>query len=112
MKANSVSLLPEFRSTATIGVREITVLESSRSDLAIRQGPWKLVFLADGAKELYNFEADLSETKGLAAAQPEVVARLSRLMQRTVDNRHSTPGAPKRTPSLFRCRADANKPSP
>ncbi len=34
MKANSVSLLSELRSTATVGVREATVLESSRGDLA------------------------------------------------------------------------------
>jgi len=93
---DSVSLLPEFRGTATVGVREATVHQSSRGDLAIRQGPWKLVFLADGAKELYNLETDLSETKDLAATRPEVVARMSALMQGYIDNGRSTPGAPQK----------------
>lgn len=93
---DSVSLLPELRGTAGVGVHEATVHQSSRGDLAIRQGPWKLVFLADGAKELYNLETDLSETKDLAAARPEVVVRLSALMQRYIDNGRSTPGAPQK----------------
>ena len=93
---DSVSLIPELRGTAGVGVREATVHQSSRGDLAIRQGPWKLVFLADGAKELYNLETDLSETKDLAATRPEVVARMSALMQGYIDNGRSTPGAPQK----------------
>ena len=52
--------------------------------------------MADGAKELYNLETDLSETKDLAAARPEVVNSLSGLMQRYIDNGRSTPGAPQK----------------
>ena len=50
-------------------------------DLAIRQGPWKLIFLKNGGRELYNLQNDLSETRDQAAAQPDVVQRLTKLMQ-------------------------------
>ena len=62
-------------------------------DLAIRQGPWKLIFKKDGSRELYNLESDLSETKDVLAANPEVVAKLTALMQRYISEGRSTPGA-------------------
>ena len=43
----------------------------------IRKGPWKLIETFDPVGvELYNLEADLSETTNLAAEQPELVAEL------------------------------------
>ena len=61
---DSVSILPDLLGTATGPVREATVHQSARGDRAIRQGPWKLVFLANGrARELYNLQDDLGETK-------------------------------------------------
>ena len=93
---DSVSLLREILGTAKEGVREATVHQSAHGDLAIRQGPWKLVFMANGGKELYNLETDLSETKNVAAAQSQVAANLTGLMQRYIDNGRSTPGTPQK----------------
>jgi len=89
---DSVSILPELLGTAVTGVREATVHQSSQGDLAIRQGPWKLVFMVNGTKELYNLASDLSETRNVADAQPQVVTYLTALMQHYIDNGRSTPG--------------------
>ncbi len=89
---DSVSLLPELLGTTTSGTREATVHQSSAGDLAIRQGPWKLIFKKDGGRELYHLETDLSETKDVLAANAEVVANLTTLMQRSIAEGRSTPG--------------------
>lgn len=93
---DSVSILPDLLGTATGPIREATIHQSPHGDLAIRQGPWKLVFLAGGRKELYNLKNDIGETLDLAAAQPEVVARLTTLMRRYIDTGRSTPGKPQK----------------
>jgi len=90
---DSVSLLPELLGTTTSGTREATVHQSSAGALAIRQGPWKLIFHKDGKRELFNLQTDLSEKKDVLAANPEVVAKLTALMQRYIDNGRSTAGA-------------------
>lgn len=89
---DSVSLLPELLGTSTNGVREATIHQSSSGDLAIRQGPWKMIFLKNGERELYNLDADLSETTDVLAANAEVATRLTALMQRCIDAGRSTPG--------------------
>ena len=43
---------------------------------AVREGRWKLVAAHRGPWELYDMEADRTETADLAAAQPERAARL------------------------------------
>ena len=91
---DSVNLLPELLGASKEGVHEATVHQSSHGDLAIRKGPWKLIFKADGTKELYNIETDLSESKDLTATQPQLVSDLTVLMQRYIDTGRSTPGAP------------------
>ena len=46
-------------------------------NLAIREGPWKLLLNADGTgAELYDLAADPTETKNLAAEKPEEAQRL------------------------------------
>jgi uncharacterized sulfatase len=48
-------------------------------DLSVRQDDWKLLCDYDGSNPLlYNLAADAGETKDLAAAQPEVVNRLTK----------------------------------
>jgi len=48
--------------------------------IAVRDGPWKLLTNRDGGQvELYDIPSDPAETTNLAAAHPEVVARLTRL---------------------------------
>ena len=90
---DSVSILPDLLGTAKGPVREAIIHQSYHGDLAIRQGPWKLIFLKDGGRELYNLQTDLSETKNVAEANPEVVERLTALMKKYIAEGRSTPGA-------------------
>ena len=89
---DSRSLLPDFLGTAGKGISEATVHQSARSDLAIRQGPWKLVFLASNKRELYNLQDDLSETKDVSAANPDIVKKMTVLMKSYIADGRSTPG--------------------
>jgi hypothetical protein len=61
-------------------------------DFAIRQGGWKLIFFKNGRRELYHLPSDLSETKDVTAENPEIVTRLTKLMQDYLDRGRSTPG--------------------
>ena len=89
---DSVSFLPALLGTTDVATREATVHQSFGRDLAIRQGPWKAVFLANGTRELYNLADDVGETRNLAATNPDVMARLTALFQRYIDEGRSTPG--------------------
>ena len=89
---DSVSLIPELLGTAKNGTREATVHQSSAGDLAIRQGPWKMIFLKSGKRELYNLQTDLSETKDVLAANDEVASKLTTLMQGYIATGRSTLG--------------------
>lgn len=89
---DSVSILPDLLGTAKGPVREATVHQSLRRDLAIRQGPWKLIFLSKGGRELYNLQTDLGETNNVADAHPETVKELTALLQQYIANGRSTPG--------------------
>ena len=93
---DSVSILPDLLGTAKGPVREATIHQAPNRDLAIRQGPWKLIFLANGGRELYNLQTDLSETNNVAEATPEVVERLTVLMRRYITEGRSTTGAPQK----------------
>lgn len=96
---DSVSILPLLLGTSTETRREATIHQSPKRDLAIRQGPWKLVFTAKGTRELYHLESDLGETKDLAASNPETVERLATLMRKQIADGRSTPGAPQKNDS-------------
>lgn len=93
---DSVSILPDLLGTAKGPVREATIHQSPHGDLAIRQGPWKLIFLKGGERELYNLQTDLSEKQNVAEANPDVVEYLTVLMRRYIDNGRSTIGAPQK----------------
>jgi arylsulfatase A-like enzyme len=96
---DSVSILPVLLGTAKTSPREATIHQSPKRDLALRQGPWKLVFTANGKRELYDLKSDLGETKDLAATHPEVVERLAALMRKQIADGRSTPGAPQKNES-------------
>jgi uncharacterized sulfatase len=50
-------------------------------DLAVREGDWKLLCEYDGSKpQLYHLRQDPGESRNLAEAEPERVARLTRLL--------------------------------
>ncbi len=90
---DSFSILPDLLGTAKGPVREFTLHQSLNGDLAIRQGTWKLIFLKNGNRELYNLQEDLGETKNVAEANAEVVERLTTLMKKTIADGRSTAGA-------------------
>ena len=76
---------------------------------AIRQGKWKLA-LCHGSggwsppwpgrfdinelppEQLYDLESDIGESRNVASRFPEIVARLTDLLERYVENGRSTPG--------------------
>jgi arylsulfatase A len=89
---DSVSQLAELLGTAKAAAREATVHQSAAGDVAIRRGPWKLVFLKDGKRELFNLADDLSEKKDVLSDNTEAAETLTKLMQSYIDNGRSTPG--------------------
>ncbi|MSR65856.1 MAG: arylsulfatase [Pedosphaera sp.] len=93
---DSFSILPDLLGTAKAPVREATVHQSMAGDLAIRQGPWKLIFKKNGVRELYNLAEDLSETNDVLADHTDIAERLAKLMQSYITNGRSTPGAPQK----------------
>lgn len=109
---DSFSILPDLLGTATGPVREATVHQSHTGDLAIRQGPWKLVFLKTGKKELYNLKDDIGETRDLAGTNADVVERLTKLMRQYVTNGRSTPGEAQKNAVEIKLGVPAKKPKP
>ena len=76
---------------------EAVVHQAANGELAIRQGNWKLLFLAeqkakDGKVALYELATDLGETKDVHADQADVVKRLTSLMEKYIVEGRSTPG--------------------
>ncbi len=90
---DSVSLVPELLGTTNSGKREATLHQSAGGDLAIRQGPWKLIFFKSGKQELYNLQSDLSETKNVLTANAELAAQMTKLAQAYIADGRSTAGA-------------------
>lgn len=91
---DSVSILPLLLGTGNGPVREATVHQSGSADraIAIRQGKWKLICWKDGSKGLLDMHAALNEQKEQASDNPQVVASMTALLQRYIDNGRSTPG--------------------
>lgn len=105
---DSVNLLPDLLGTAREPLREATVHHSINGSFAIRQGPWKLALCRDsggwsdpkpGSSEakklpevqLYNLNDDPAEQRNMQAEKPEIVGRLTRLLERYVDEGRSVP---------------------
>jgi len=108
---DSVSLLPALLGTATVPLREAVVHHSIAGHFALRQGQWKmeLCYGSGGWStpkepaarkqglpkvQLYDMTQDISERKNLQAEQPDVVARLTKLLEKYVADGRSTPGSP------------------
>jgi arylsulfatase A len=106
---DSVSFLPTLEGRASGPMREALVHHSINGSFAIRQGWWKLALCADSggwsdprpgspaakgliAPQLYDLSTDLTETNNLAGTHPEVVERLTRLLEKYVADGRSTPG--------------------
>jgi arylsulfatase A-like enzyme len=106
---DSVSLLPALLGKARESARATVVHHSVNGSFALREGRWKLELCPDsggwspprpGSKEaaklplvqLYDMTADVGEKNNVQAEHPEVVTRLTRLLERYVAEGRSTPG--------------------
>ncbi len=106
---DSVSILPDLLGTASTPVREALVHQSGDGNLAIRQGKWKLEFCPGSGgwsapknaparkqglpeMQLYDTTEDVAEQRNVQAEHPEIVQRLTQLLQKYIDDGRSTPG--------------------
>ena len=106
---DSVSMLPAMFGKDAAPLREAVVHHSISGMFSIRQGPWKLELCAgsggwgkpgdadakrQGSPEvqLYDLSVDIAEAKNVQAEHPEIVARLTRLLEGYVANGRSTLG--------------------
>lgn len=109
-------------------IREATVHLAGDGSLSIRQGQWKLALCPGSGGgslppetamrlglpmvQLYDLEQDLGEENNLQAEHPDVVYRLTRLLESYVEKGRSTPGAAQentRDPDLWASMAIRNE---
>jgi arylsulfatase A len=110
---DSVSILPALRGASHKPLREAVVHHSINGRFAIRQGRWKLALCPGSGGwseptdtqaaaqklppvQLYDMHADPRERTNLQDRHPEEVRRLTRLIERYVENGRSTPGPSQR----------------
>jgi arylsulfatase A len=114
---DSVNLLPILRAEEATGpVRDYTLHQTIRLDLAIRRGPWKYLAhrgsggndyrvppldawalatdLPNAPGQLYNLDTDPGETKNLYDQQPELVKELRSRLEAARQNGRSTDDRP------------------
>ena len=110
---DSVSILPALFGTDKAPLHEAVVHHSINGMFAIRDGNWKLEFCPGSggwskptdpmAKkqglppiQLYDLRNDIGEKSNVQAAYPEVVERLTKLLEKYVADGRSTQGAPQK----------------
>ena len=108
---DSFSLLATLCGKEAQPAREAVVHQSGGGNLSIRQGQWKLEFCPGGGEsatakpgkaaqpgeppiQLYDLGADIGEQANVQDKHPDVVERLTKLMQKYIDDGRSTPGKP------------------
>jgi len=124
---DSVSIVPALLGQADKPVREALVHHSINGRFAIRQGKWKLELCPGSggwsaprdpqaarqglpSVQLYDLTQDLGEQRNLQAEHPDVVKRLTALLEKYVAKGRSTPGAPQQntvTVDVWKRPADA-----
>ena len=107
---DSVSMLPVLLSDGAAPIREAVVHHSINGKFAVRQGHWKLELCpgsggwskpgdADATKggmpdvQLYELSTDIGETNNVQAEHPDIVQKMSKLLDDYIANGRSTPGA-------------------
>jgi hypothetical protein len=108
---DSVSFLPALEGKDQKPLREAVVHHSINGSFAIRQGSMKLALCPGSggwsaprpgrddtkglsAVQLFDLARDIGEQQNLEDRHPEVVARLTRLLEKYVADGRSTPGKP------------------
>jgi len=100
---DSVSMLPALLGKTPLPPRAAVVHHSINGAFAIREGPWKLELCAGSGgwskggdpaatTQLYDMSADVGELANQAAAHPDLVERLTTLLDKYVADGRSTPG--------------------
>ncbi len=79
---DGVNLIPFINGeTADVPHESLFIRRASNNQSGVRVGDWKLMYRgATGAFELYNVETDINESNNVAAANPEIVSQLQRVM--------------------------------
>ena len=115
---DSVSFLPALEGRTTGSRRKVLVHHSINGSFAIREGKWKLGLCADSggwssprpggaegaqlaAVQLYDLAKDNGEINNVQASHPQVVARLTKLLEKHVADGRSTPGPPQANTTLL-----------
>lgn len=108
---DSVSLVPLFRHPDGAAVRDSVIHHSINGSFAIRVPRWKLAFCPGSggwsfprpgrddtsklpAVQLFDMVADVGEKQNRAADHPEIVQRLTRMLEKQIAEGRSTPGQP------------------
>ncbi len=106
---DSVSFLPALSGKPIEGSRNGVIHHSISGHFAYRQGPWKMILArssggwtspkegeaaADAPKaQLYHMDDDIGETNNLYTQNPEIAAKLLKLLEEDVFSGRSTEGA-------------------
>lgn len=100
---DSMSLLPILEGREAKSLRQSVVHHSIEGKFAIRAGAWKLCLCAgsggwskgggDESPQLYNMQTDPGETANVASTHPDIVQRLTKLLDTMIIEGRSTPGA-------------------
>lgn len=121
---DSFNFLPALLGEKPPTSRSAIVHHSINGSFAIREGRWKLALCPDSggwsaprpgtkpveglpAVQLFDLETDVGESTNLEAKHPEVVARLSQLLEKHVADGRSTPGLAQKntvTPNIWKFR--------
>jgi arylsulfatase A-like enzyme len=108
---DSVSFLPALLGTDKAPLREAVVHHSINGSFAVRQANWKLELCRDSggwseprpgtpkaaglpSVQLFDLGQDIGEQNNLQDKHPDVVGRLTKLLEKYVADGRSTPGAP------------------
>lgn len=96
---DSMSFLPSIKSPAAVSARNAVIHHSADGQFAIRAGDWKLIaHFGDKEKRvhphfaLYNLKDDPSETRDMAAENPERIGQMKAALERYIREGRSTPG--------------------
>jgi arylsulfatase A-like enzyme len=106
---DSYTILPALKNDAHDQVRPAIVYASIGGYFSIQEGKWKLAFCPGSGGwespnnkqaflkgwpmvQLYDMETDVTERMNVEAQHPDVVKRLTRLMEQYISNGRSTPG--------------------
>jgi len=103
---DSVSILPALLGTAEKPLHEAVVHHSISGAFAIRQGEWKLELCTGSAgwskggdgepNQLYDMTKDVGERANEYKTHPEIVERLTKLLEKYIADGRSTLGTPQK----------------